>query len=493
MLVNLLECVKGWVWGPWLLIAMLATGTYFTVKSRFFQMRGFQTWWKYTAGGIGKTEEDVPKPSCDERTIGDTRTSTKKNTEEDTEKKIQKNTAERGRKHGVSQFQAACTALAATVGTGNIAGVATALLAGGPGAIFWMWVSSLAGMMTAYAENFLGVLYRERGADGHFHGGPMFYIEKGMGKKWLAFAYAVCVVLASFGMGSMVQANSMADTLAYTFHFPVFWTALILTGAAGLVLWGGIGRISKVAEKLVPFSAGIYLVLACVVVLANLGELPEVFGLIWREAFQPKSMLGGAMGYGVSRGVFSNEAGLGSLSILHSSTECTTPQEQGMWGIFDVFFDTILMCTLTAVAILVRPEIRMLFSNGGVGVTEEMMVQATGQNLNGAALASWAISRTVGEGGGVFIALSMVCFAFATIVGWYCLGSQAASYLTRGNLFLYRLLYLEAIFFGCVMQLKVVWALSDIFNGMMAAPNLLALFWLRKQVEAPEVNKNITN
>ena len=457
MFIRLLECIKEWVWGPWLLVFMLSVGIYFTVKSRLFQICGFRIWWKHTAGGIGKTGEE-PKQTAERE-------------------------SQEGRKKEISQFQAACTALAATVGTGNIAGVATALIAGGPGAIFWMWVSSLAGMMTAYAENFLGVLYRERGEDGHFHGGPMFYIEKGMGKKWLAFLYAGCTVLASFGMGSMVQANSMADTLAYTFHIPVFWTALLLTGAAGMVLWGGIGRISRVTEKLVPFSAGIYLVLVCVVVMANLRELPEVFGLILREAFRVESMLGGALGYGVSRGVFSNEAGLGSLSILHSSTEHTTPQEQGMWGIFDVFFDTILMCTLTAAAILVRPELRALFSHSGVGATEEMLVRAAGQPLNGAALASWAISKTVGEGGSIFIALSMVFFAFATIVGWYCLGSQAASYLTGGNLFLYRLLYLEAVFLGCVMQLKAVWALSDIFNGIMAVPNLVALFWLRKQVK----------
>ncbi|MDO4295725.1 MAG: amino acid carrier protein [bacterium] len=440
-----LEMLKEWVWGPWLLGMMLAVGLYYTLRFRGFQICRWKLWWEGSVGGEAKKTEEA----------------------------------------SISPFQAACTALAATVGTGNIAGVATALAAGGAGAIFWMWVASFAGMMTAYAENYLGVLYRERGKDGQYHGGPMFYIEKGMKSKALALLYAGCTVLASFGMGSMVQANSLADTLHYTFHLPTFWCAILLTGAAGVILWGGSRRIMRVTEKLLPFSAGIYLVLAVVVVLANVRELPAVFALIVREAFRFDSIAGGALGYGISRGVFSNEAGLGSLSILHSQSEGSSAQEQGMWGIFDVFFDTILMCSLTAAVILVRPEIRAVFEVRSKVGWEGLLTKALGQSLDGASLASYAISKTVGSGGGIFIALAMVCFAFATIVGWYCLGCQAAAYLTGGRLFLYRLIYLEAIFLGCLMQLKTVWNLSDIFNGMMAVPNLLALLYLRKQVKVP--------
>lgn len=473
---RIIETIKEWVWGPGLLIFMLVVGVYYTVKSGFFQIRGWKVWWGNTVGEIGEAETD--QENQDRGSVRENGTITGEN----------RNDGNRYRREGVSQFQTVCTALAATVGTGNIAGVATALVAGGPGAVFWMWISSLAGMMMAYAENFLGIAYRERGNDGQFHGGPMFYIEKGMKRKWLAVVYAVCTVLASLGMGSMVQANSVADTLYYTFHCPTFWTAVVLTGVAALVLWGGIGRIAQVTEKLIPFSAGIYIVLVCVVILANIKELPAVLVLICADAFCPESIVGGALGYGISRGVFSNEAGLGSLAILHSSTESATPCKQGMWGIFEVFFDTILMCTLTAAAILIRPEVRNAFSGYrgiGAGMSAGVKVSETGQRLNGAALASWAISKTVGEGGNVFIALAMVCFAFATIIGWYYLGSQAAAYLTGGNLFLYRLVYLNAVFLGCVLQLNMVWDISDIFNGMMAVPNLIALISLRKQVEFP--------
>lgn len=446
---NVVETIKEWVWGPWLLCLMLVIGGFYSLKSGFFQLKGVRTWWNATAGRMGEMEEK------------------KKETE-----------------NSISPFQAACTALAATVGTGNIAGVATALIAGGAGAIFWMWISSLIGMMTAYAENFLGILYREQGEEGRFYGGPMQYIEKGMRNRPLAFVYAVCTVFASFGMGCMVQANSMADTLHYAFSMPPFWTAAILTGGSALVLWGGIDRITKVTEKLVPCSAGIYLVLAGVVILANIKEIPAVFQLIFKEAFSVQAMMGGAIGYGISRGVFSNEAGLGSLAILHSSTQDTTPQEQGMWGIFDVFFDTILMCTLTAIVILVQPKVRALLS-GAVYGTEGLRLSPSDPPLNGAALASWAISQTVGNGGNSVIACTMVCFAFATILGWYYLGSQAAAYLSKEYLFLYRLFYLESIFFGCVLQLQFVWDLSDIFNGMMAVPNLIALFALRKDIQFP--------
>lgn len=260
----------------------------------------------------------------------------------------------------VTQFQSACTALAATIGTGNIVGVATALTAGGPGALFWMWVSAAIGMMTAYGETSLGQCYRYREKDGHWMCGPMVYMERGLGCSMLATLYAGLAVMASLGMGSMVQSNSISETLKFAVGVPPVFSAVLVTVLAGIIISGGIARISQVSEKLMPISAGVYVLFSLLVIFSYWDRIPEILTMVFRNAFQIRSVGGGISGfllsrgvrYGLSRGVFSNEAGLGSLAVLHGAAEDTSPGQQGMWAMFEVFLDTMVICTLTALVIL---------------------------------------------------------------------------------------------------------------------------------------------
>ena len=452
------------VWGPWLMVIFLGTGIYLTIRSGGFQIRGIGTWMGQTAGSLIK--------------------SLKSNSKE------------------TSQFQTACTALAATVGTGNIVGVATALAAGGPGAVFWMWVSAFIGMMTAYGETWLGITYRRREkntaenrnaeaenetaaeTDGKWICGPMVTLE--YGAKWPAAAgtYAFLCVLASLGMGSMVQANSLAETAEFTWNMPRIWCAVILTVSAGMVIQGGIGRIGRAAEKLIPWSAGIYLGASILVLAFCWKQIPKVLLEIITGACSPvsagSSMAGGFAGwgmknavqYGIARGVFSNEAGLGSLAILHGAAENTTPEEQGMWAMFEVFFDTIVVCTVTALVILCAA------AQKGFPIQD------------GASLAVRSFSAFLGTGGEYAVALSMMLFAFATIIAWYYMGKQAADYLLgeKGSSMagaVYGILYLGAVFMGCMAKVDAVWELSDIWNGLMALPNIGAILILANQIRYP--------
>lgn len=434
------------VWGPWTLVLILAVGLLYSIKGKFFQVRGFRRWWGATAGACLK-DEGVRK-STDHKSI--------------------------------SQFQSLCTSLAATVGTGNIAGVATALVAGGPGALFWMWVSSLIGMMTIYAENVLGIRYRYRGKDGRWMGGPMIYLERGVGSRLLACLFAGFCVLSSFGMGNMAQANSIAVTLEYTWNVPALATGIVVAVLTGVVILGGIRRIARVAERVIPAAAGLYVLFCLVMVVMNIKQVPGVFAWIFKDAFRPAGAVGGAMGFGVSRavrfgvarGVFSNEAGLGSTVMIHSAADVKEPETQGMWGMLEVFIDTIVMCTLTGVVILCSGVYGN--GNGAVGA------------LDGAALTAEAFASSLGGLGSGFVSVSMLVFAFATLIGWSYLGSQAVEYLlgaeaVRG----YRLLFLLFIVIGCVTNLTLVWELSDIFNGLMAVPNLIALVVLEREVTYP--------
>ena len=429
------------VWGPWMVAALLGLGVYFTVKSGFFQLRRFPVWWSETAGSLQRGEK--------EKTSG-----------------------------GISSFQTACTALAATIGTGNIVGVATALTAGGPGAIFWMWISAIMGMMTAYGETYLGVRYRRRVENG-WMGGPMVYLEDRLHLPAAGLLYAFFCMMASMGMGSMVQANSAAETAAYSFSVPPAVTAAAVPLFAGLVIAGGPRRIAAVPGKLMPAAAGIYILFSVTVILSWYDRLPEVFSSIFQSAFQPDAAAGGAAGflvsrslrYGVSRGVFSNEAGLGTLAVLHSPADDGDGVKQGMWAMFEVFFDTIVICTLTAVVILAA---------AGDG---------QGAGYDGAALTAWSFSRRLGRAGEYLVSGSMIVFAFATLTAWYYMGRQAFSYLLLKTRFpvklgnrIYMLLYLNAIFLGCLARLDTVWQLSDIWNGLMAVPNLLALLLLRREI-----------
>lgn len=437
----LIEKIHGLVWGPWMLLLFLGAGIFFTVRLKGFQLFKIGYWWKCTIGTLGgKTQGDK------------------------------------------ANFATACTALAATVGTGNIAGVATAIAAGGPGAVFWMWVSALLGMATAYGETYLGIKYRYRGEEGHFISGPFVYLERGLGSKGLGMAYAFFCVMASLGMGSMVQANSISESFSFAFNFSPVVCGVIVALLAMAVVMGGIRRISDTATMLVPFSAGLYMVLCGIVLFTCFDRIPEAFVSIIKDAFSMKSAAGGAAGYGISRavqygiarGVFSNEAGLGSLAILHGSAKETTPEEQGMWAMFEVFFDTIISCTLTALVILC-----VTGGNGGAGAPE------------GSAMMAYCFSVFFGNAGACMTAVTLALFAFATIIAWFYLGRQAAVYLTEGMrgrkilLGLYGFLYINAVFFGCVARLDLVWSISDIFNALMAVPNLIGILLLSGEVRKP--------
>lgn len=440
------------VWGPWLLFLFLGMGIIYTIKSGFFQIRGLSCWWKETIGSIREDED--------------------------------------GKNGEVTRFQTACTALAATIGTGNIVGVATALTAGGPGAIFWMWVSAVIGMMTGYAETMLGIRYRYKDRNGAWVCGPMVYLEKGMKMPVLGMVYSFLCIMVSLGMGSMVQSNSIAETLEYAFDINPVSVGILLTGVVFLVVLGGIGRIAFVSERLIPVSAGLYMIFSMVVIMSCWDSIPHIFRCIFEDAFRPVSVFSGAAGYGVSRslqygisrGVFSNEAGLGSLAVLHGAAEDTTPEQQGMWAMFEIFFDTILICTMTAFVIL-------CMTDGNPAAS----------GYDGAALTAYSFSRRLGGLGQYVVSGAMVIFAFATIIAWYYLGKQAAVYLAeslkkrhilyflqrvlRGKV--YTLLYLGAVFAGCIAKLETVWEFSDIWNGLMALPNILALIFLMKEVTYP--------
>lgn len=446
--MEIVKVIHDLVWGPWLLVLFLGTGIFYTFKLRGFQIFHLRYWWKATVGTLGGGGEESK-----------------------------------------SQMATACTALAATVGTGNIAGVATAIAAGGPGAVFWMWVSAFVGMAAAYGETYLGIKYRYKGPDGQYICGPFVYLERGLKSRKMGLIYAFFCVLASLGMGSMVQANSISDSFTYAFSFPPLITGLAVTALTMAVIFGGIGRISEAASKLVPFSACLYMVLCGIVIFSCYDRVPGVFAEIVKEAFNVKSAAGGAAGYGmakalsygVARGVFSNEAGLGSLAVLHGSAGKTTAGEQGMWAIFEVFFDTIISCTLTALVILC-----IAGKSGAAGT----LFSADGQT-DGSAMIAACFSQCFGAAGGYLTAVSMALFAFATIIAWFYLGRQAVAYLTEHSgagrifLFFYGFVYLNAVFFGCVAKLELVWNLSDVFNGLMAVPNLIGILLLSKEVKSP--------
>lgn len=442
------------VWGPWLLALFLGIGIAYTVKSHFFQIRKLPLWWKETIGSFNEEEEERdPK--------------------------------------AVTRFQTACTALAATIGTGNIVGVATALTAGGPGAIFWMWISAAIGMMTGYAETMLGIRYRYKNKKGEWVCGPMVCLEKGLKMPGLGMVYSFLCIMVSLGMGSMVQSNSIADTMEYSFGLPAAPVGVILTGIVLLVVLGGISRIAFVSERLIPLAAGIYMIFSMIVIMSCYDRIPYIFQCIFTDALSHKSAASGFAGYGISkslqyglsRGVFSNEAGLGSMAVLHGAAEDTTPEQQGMWAMFEVFFDTILICTMTAFVILCM--------TGG---------DAAGSGYDGAALTAWCFSSRMGVLGEYVVSLAMLIFAFATIIAWYYLGRQAAGYLAEGlkkwgHFYLlqrilrgkvYTLLYLLAVFTGCMARLETVWEFSDIWNGLMALPNIAALIVLMKEVTFPK-------
>ena len=427
---NILEGLGGFLWGPPMLVVFLLTGAYLTIRSRGFPFRRLGLWVKVTFGSLLKKQEAA--------------------------------------EGSITQRQALASALAACLGTGNIVGVATALSLGGPGAVFWMWVSAALGMMTCCVENILGVKYRWRTASGGWMGGPMAYLEKGLGSKGLAGTYAALLALASFGIGNMTQANAIAEAAKFQFHIPGWAVGIVLAGLIGLVIFGGVGRIAKVTEKIVPAMAGVFLLASFIVLVKNYRALPGALGMILRGAFRLPSALGGGVGYGiakamrygVARGVFSNEAGLGSSAVVHAAADVKEPAVQGLWGISEVFIDTLLMCTVTALVFL---------------------CSGAWQGHEGVAMAGAAFAD-LGRWGEYFVSLSIALFAFATLTGWSFYGEQGARYLLgEKSVKAYRVIYLGAIVVGCVMKLETVWAAADVLNGLMAVPNLIGVVVLSGQ------------
>lgn len=432
--------VNGIVWGPLMLCVLLGIGVFYTIKLRFFQIRHFRLWWDKTFLSLFRKNNSRPQD-----------------------------------KKALSPFQAMSTALAGAIGTGNIVGVASAITLGGAGAVFWMWVAALFGMATIFAENSLGIRYREKHGDS-FVGGPMYYIEKGLHCKWGAVLFAVFCTLAAFGMGNMVQANSVAGALENGFGISPSVCAVVLTALVGLIIFGGIGRIAALTEKLVPFMAILFLAASCIVLAVHIRQIPAAFAAIFTQAFDLQSAAGGFMGYGmakaikygISRGVFSNEAGLGTSPIVYAAADSDDPWEQGMWGMFQVFIDTIVLCTLMALCILCSvPD---------------------ADKKDGIALSISAFESVLGTSGKWFLSVSIVLFAFATLISWCYYGEKSFEYLSGGRfILLYRLIYVGATTLGCMMQITMVWELSDTLNGLMALPNMAALIALSGKIRYDEI------
>lgn len=450
MITNVNSAINGFVWGIPMLVLLVGTGILMTVLTKFFQLSHIGHWFKNTIGGIFKDKHVT------------------KHTEKDDQ--------------SISQFQSLCTALAATIGTGNIVGVASALIAGGPGAIFWMWVVAFFGMMTNYSENVLGIYYRRKNQKGEWCGGAMYYLKDGLGSykgfkqigAVLAVLFSVFCLMASFGIGNMSQVNSISANMDAAFSIPPYVTGIVLLIIAALVILGGLKRIASVTEKLVPFMAIIYIVGALVIFFLNIGQFGAIFTAIFKGAFGLKAVGGGIVGsgvklaltWGMKRGVFSNEAGLGSSVMVHSNSNVREPVRQGMWGIFEVFADTIVVCTLTAFSVL---------SSGLIDLdTGAVLSEASGSALVGEAFAT-----VFGSIGPAFIAVAILLFAFSTVLGWSHYGSKAWEYLfgTKST-FVYKIVFVLMIFVGATMNLSLAWDLSDTFNGLMAIPNLIGVLSL---------------
>lgn len=431
---NINAAVNNVVWGVPMLVLLLTIGIYLTVGTGFFQVTKFGYALKNTIFAVFRN----------------------------------KNVVKTKDKNAISQFQALATALAATVGTGNIVGVATAIAAGGAGAIFWMWVSAFFGMMTKYAEIVLGIYFRHKNEKDEWVGGPMYYIEKGLHQKWLAVLFAVFCLFASFGIGSIAQVNGISTAMQSSFHVPGFVTGIVVCAIAAVIIIGGMKRIVTVTEKFVPLMALLYIFGALAVIVANYKNILPAFGEIFQSAFTLRSVGGGIMGYGIARamrygfarGVFSNEAGLGSSVLVHSSADVKEPVLQGLWGIFEVFFDTIVICTLTALAILTTGAHRV-------------------EGLEGVNITMYAFESVFGKFGSYVVSIGIVLFAFSTLLGWSVYGCRVAEYL-GGSKFMqvYKVIFLIVIFIGSVSSVQLVWDLSDTFNGLMALPNLVGVLFL---------------
>lgn len=428
-LINILQAITDVVWGPGMLVLLVGTGVYLTFRLRFLTFRmiphGFANLWK-------------------------------------------------GRHHGdhggeLSPFNALMTACAATIGTGNIVGVATAIFVGGPGALFWMWMTALVGMATKFAEIVLAVHYREVTPAGNYVGGAMYFIKNGLGQKWvwLGTCFAIFGGVACFGIGNLVQNNSIAGALEATFSIPTWVTAVGLFLVVGAVVIGGVQRIGEVAGKLVPFMAVIYIIVSLIIIVLNIGEVPKVFAFVVKDAFTPTAAQGGFLGatvmmairMGMARGVFSNEAGLGSAPIAHAAAATDSPVKQGFIGMLDVFIDTLIVCSMTGFVILVTDSWTL--------------------GLNGAALTAKAFETSLPGLGSGIVAICLTFFALTTCLGWAVYGERCLIYLFGDKIQKpFRVIFCLVVPLGCLGKLDVVWIIADMFNALMAIPNLVGILLL---------------
>ncbi len=457
---NVNSAINNVVWGIPMLILIIGTGIYMTVGMKFFQITHIRHWMDETFLAIFKKKHVTAHTGKEESSI--------------------------------SQFQALSTALAATIGVGNIAGVSGAIITGGAGAVFWMWLSALFGMMTNYSENVLGIFYRRKNNNGEWSGGAMYYLQDGLKHKKgicilakpLAVLFSLFCVFASFGIGNMTQVHEIASTMQDTFRIPPIATGIIIAVIAALVILGGIKAIGNVAEKIVPFMACAYILGTIIVLIMNFSSIPTVFGAIFSNAFGLRPIAGAtagimikqAMTMGFKRGVFSNEAGLGSSVMVHSASNVKEPIVQGMWGIFEVFFDTIVVCTLTAFTVL---------CSGLVDLETGAVLTAS----TGASLVSEALAQGLGTLAGSFLAIAISLFAFTTVLGWSFYGTKSCEYLfgTKATI-AYKIIFVICIGFGAAMSFDLAWAIADTLNALMAIPNLIGVLALSGTVFA--ITKN---
>ena len=435
--------VNNIVWGPIMLTLLIGTGLFISIKTNFLQFRKFKYMLKNTILGMFSKNQHQKEDS------------------------------------GVSSFQAVATAMAGTIGTGSIAGLATAIVSGGPGAIFWMWISALLGMVTKYSEIVLSLKYRQKNKEGKWVGGPMYYIKNGLNTKWLAALFAIFAMIACLGTGNATQSNSIAVALESAIGIPPYITGIVLTVIATAVILGGMRRIASVNEKLVPFMAMFYVVCSVLALIVNIEKVPAAFALIFKEAFNFKAAAGGTAGYGImlamhygfSRGVFSNEAGLGSAPIAHAASSTKSSVQQGLWGMFEVFFTTIVICTLSALVILTS------------GIWESGTVQ-------GAALSIASFNLVLPGAGGIIVTLATVFFALSTILGWAYYGEVSMEFLSHNSktaVWIYRFVYIIFVFVGAVGNLNLIWSISETMNGLMAIPNLIGIIGLSKVIKAETI------
>lgn len=423
---------------------LLGTGIWLTIKFKGFQLRGLPLIFKHTVGSLLH-----PDPQ--------------------------------NRRGNISSFQAVTTALAGTMGVGNIVGVSTAIVAGGPGAVVWMWIGAFFGMMTKYAEIFLAVRHRRRDVSGRFYGGPMYYMQDGFGGRKLSCIFAILCAACSLGIGNMAQVNSISTALQSQFHLPLWVSGIGVACVITLVIGGGVARIAQVTEKIIPLISILYICIAGTYLYLHRAMLPMVFEEMFIYAFDLTPAAGGLAGYGVrqamltglSRGVFTHEAGLGSAPIAHASADCSSPEYQGLWGIFEVFLDTIVVCTLTAFVILTA-------GNG----------QLWQSGLDGAPLTSAAFADIFGDFGSSFVAVAIVFYAISAMLGWCFYGESALRYLCcqrKNAIICYRVLFIVCIFIGATVELTTVWQVSDHLNALMAIPNILAILYLHQTIRVPNL------